>query len=107
MLIELEPDFPNGANLSHVGEYLLQTRLDPQKMPPNLTHCNEQCDQMWRNFPTFAKKKSLPIFCGLFSIWPNFEPTLVHFIRQIFTGCKWPNMEQLVEPMGHTDHGPH
>ena len=56
VLIELEPDFPNGANLSHVGEYLLQTRLDPQKMPPNLTQCNEQCDQMWRNFPTLAKK---------------------------------------------------
>ena len=66
VLIELEPDFPNGANLSHVGEYLLQTRLDPQKMPPNLTHCNEQCDQMWRNFPTFAKKNLCQFFVGYF-----------------------------------------
>ena len=60
---------------------------------------NITCDQMWRNFATFANNlKSLAIFCWFFIIWPNIGPTQVHFnaIGQIFIVFNWTNIEQII-----------
>ena len=56
-----------------------------------------QCDQIWRNFATFAKiKKFWAIFWRLFSIGENFEPVLPNFVCcwAHFNCCKRPNIEK-------------
>ena len=66
----------------------------------------KQCDQMWQNVATFAKKlKSLAKLCGLFTFWPIIEPALVQFntIGQFFIVCQWPNIEEIIYLSCHTD----
>ena len=42
---------------------------------------SEQCDQIGRNFATWANFQNLrQIFEGLFGAWKNFEPTLANSV---------------------------
>ena len=76
--------------------------------PPNLADEKEtllQCDQIWWNFATLAKKSDyLAIFLGLVGIWQHFEPTLANqliSIGQVFMFVKakyW----KMILPSGHT-----
>ena len=44
------------------------------------TYTQYQSDQIWRNFATLTKSKSLwQNFEGMFSIWQYYEPALVNF----------------------------
>ena len=45
----------------------------------------KQCHQKWQNFTTLVVFQILGVY--LFSIWQNFEPTLVCFHL-----CKWPKI---------------
>ena len=54
----------------------------------------------------FGKITSLwQVYEGLFCIWQNSEPTLAKLScnRAIFHCCKWPNIERIIKPSGHTD----
>ena len=57
----------------------------------------DQYDQIWRNFTTLAKFKSIwQMFECLFSIWQNFGPTLVNvlFCWANFHCCKQPKLNK-------------
>ena len=64
-----------------------------------------QCDQIWRNFTTFAKvKKPWQYLEGLFGIRVNFEPVLANFKWAIGHILIIPN-DQILKtnlPSGHT-----
>ena len=65
-----------------------------------------QCGQIWRNFATLAKLyKSLAIYEGL---WEHFEPLLVNYLCfwANTNCCKWPNIEHVIKPFGHTEYIP-
>ena len=44
-------------------------------------------------------------FEGLISVGQNFEPTLANLLYYLanFHCSKWPNIEQIIYPSGHTD----
>ena len=53
-----------------------------------------------------ANLKSLGQFEGkLVSIWQTFEPNLANFyaMMTISCSCKWPKIEKIILPYGHTD----
>ena len=56
-----------------------------------------QCDQIWRNFPILAIFKSLRLLReGLFSVGQKFETALVNILCHlgIFLFCKWPEINK-------------
>ena len=63
---------------------------------------------MWPDLAKFWQfgkfLKSLAIFEALFTIWKVFEPTYFkkNCIGTNFHCCKWPNIEQIMWPSGHT-----
>ena len=70
----------------------------------------KQCDQIWRNFATFAKHiKTLAKFWGFikYSIWQNFEPTLANVLCKCtnFHCCKWPNNPTIWSHWSHVWQG--
>ena len=65
-----------------------------------LSNSFNQCDQVWRNFATLAKIKSLwPFFEGLFNIWKNCEPNLATFYaigQKFIVVPKGPNIVRII-----------
>ena len=64
-----------------------------------------QCDQIWRNFTSLGQcYKTLVFWKGPFTIWQFIELTLANFIWfwANVQCCKWPNIEPINSPSGHT-----
>ena len=70
----------------------------PQNLPSN------QCDQIWWNFDISAKKLSFwPFLVSIKHLAKNkLRLAKILFYLATFHNCKWPNVESIILPSGHT-----
>ena len=64
-----------------------------------------QCDQIWWKFTSVTKfLKSMALYWRPNSIWQHFEHILTNYLCfwANINDCKWPNIEHLIKPSGHT-----
>ena len=70
----------------------------------NEKEARDQCDQIWRNYATLAKKSAIVTkFGGSFSIWHIVQQTLANFLWYWANlhCCKWPRIKNCLAIWTH------
>ena len=100
--------FWNKVNKTSRFSYILY--LQAPKYIVTLSSCNYitrsvtrfgEFSPLWQKFTNIWQ-----IFDSLFLIWQNAEHTSENlwYYWANFHCCKWPNIEKIIQPSGHTDH---